>query len=359
MRLDKKTCPEESLIQIGTIEESVSGETLRQIAVDFFEEFESRFGKHVHILDWSLHLDEATPHIHERHVFDCSNRYGEIAPQQEKALEALGIELPHPDQKPGRTNNRKMTFDSICRTMLFDIVRWHGLHLDQEPDYGGRKYLEKQDYIVMKKREELKAVSGKLEELEIEKKNSEDCLNNKRLWIAEYDRILKEKDRKIEEKEELLAELQDTIAQREQKLETVTAKLADVESFIDEISDAAYEKAVETVTEKVVEETHNMDFEVIERFREKVRINLPFEAKFRRVVYDITAMLMEDFRGLTKKITEKLHALFSDEGFREHMTDPIRTEIRNRLWYGPPMDDDIDKPDQEIETAVIRRHRSR
>ena len=37
-----------------------------------------------------MHLDEATPHIHERHVFDCENRYGEIAPQQEKALEALG-----------------------------------------------------------------------------------------------------------------------------------------------------------------------------------------------------------------------------------------------------------------------------
>jgi hypothetical protein len=51
LRLERKTCPEESLIQIGTIEESVSGETLRQIAVDFFEEFESRFGKHVHILD--------------------------------------------------------------------------------------------------------------------------------------------------------------------------------------------------------------------------------------------------------------------------------------------------------------------
>ena len=139
----------------------------------------------------------------------------------------------------------------------------------------------------------------------------------------------------------------------------MTSKLAETETFIEEISDAAYEKAVEVVTEKVVEETHNMDFEVIERFREKVRINLPFEAQFRKVVYDITAMLMEDLRGLTKKITEKLHDLFSDEGFREHMTDPIRTEIRNWLWFGSPMKDDIDEPEQEKEPAVIRRHRSR
>ena len=78
---DKKTCPEESLIQIGTMEKSVSPAVLAQIAAEFFEEFDRRFGKHIHILDWALHLDEATPHIHERHVFDCENRYGEIAPQ--------------------------------------------------------------------------------------------------------------------------------------------------------------------------------------------------------------------------------------------------------------------------------------
>ena len=359
LRLDKKTCPEESLIQIGTIEGAVSGETLRQIAIDFFEEFEERFGKHVHILDWSLHLDEATPHIHERHVFDCPNRYGEIAPQQEKALEALGIELPHPDQKPGRTNNRKMTFDAICRTMLFDIVKGYGLHLDEEPDYGGRKYLEKQDYIVMKKRKKLKEVSGQLEELETEKKNSEVSLDNKRAWIAEYDRILREKERQIEAKEAQLSELQETVHQSERKLETLTSKLADTETFIQVISDTAYEKAVETVTEKVAEETHNMDFEVIERFREKVKTNLPFEVKFRRVVYDITAMLMEDFRGMTKKITDKLHSLFSDEGFRAHMTDPIRSEVRERLLFGPPMDDDIDEAEPEKEPATVRRHRSR
>ncbi len=76
-----------------------------------------RFGSHVHILNWALHLDESTPHIHERHVFDCENQYGEIAPQQEKALEALGFELPEQEKPVGRKNNRKMTFDSACRVL--------------------------------------------------------------------------------------------------------------------------------------------------------------------------------------------------------------------------------------------------
>ena len=69
---------------------------------EFKKEFDERFGSNVHIIDWSLHMDEATPHIHERHVFDATNRYGEIEPKQEAALEELGFELPNPKRKDQR-----------------------------------------------------------------------------------------------------------------------------------------------------------------------------------------------------------------------------------------------------------------
>ena len=85
-------------------------------------------------------------------MFDCENQYGEIAPQQEKALEALGFELPEPDKPVGRKNNRKITFDSACRVLLFDVAKKHGLQLEEEPEYGGRAYLEKQDYILFKQK---------------------------------------------------------------------------------------------------------------------------------------------------------------------------------------------------------------
>ena len=44
-----KTCPEESIYQIGTLGESVSPETLFRIVNEFYEEFERRFGSHIHI----------------------------------------------------------------------------------------------------------------------------------------------------------------------------------------------------------------------------------------------------------------------------------------------------------------------
>ena len=205
---NNKTCPEESIYQIGTMGESVSPDTLFSIVNEFYQEFERRFGSHIHILDWALHLDEGTPHIHERHVFDCENRYGELCPQQEKALEELGIPLPNPEKPKGRNNNRKQTFDAVCRTILFDIARRHGLHLDQEPSYGGREYLEKQDYILMKQKEQLAA--------------------------------------------------------QEQKLEELTLKIEDVDNLIDEVSSIAYDKAVELVTDEVKTMTHQEDIDMIE-----------------------------------------------------------------------------------------------
>ena len=211
---NNKTCPEESIYQIGTMGESVSPDTLFSIVNEFYQEFERRFGSHIHILDWALHLDEGTPHIHERHVFDCENRYGELCPQQEKALEELGIPLPNPEKPKGRNNNRKQTFDAVCRTILFDIARRHGLHLDQEPSYGGRDYLEKQDYILMKQKEQLAA--------------------------------------------------------QEQKLEELTLKIEDVETLLDDVSDAAYDKAVEVVTDTVRQETHKEDIRLVEETKKWV-----------------------------------------------------------------------------------------
>ena len=161
----RKTCPEETIYQLGTLDEHASAEDLLNIVTEFIEEFKGKFGEHVHVLDWALHLDESTPHIHERHVFDCENKYGEVAPQQEKALEALSFELPDPDKPLSRRNNRKITFDAACRKMLFEIAKRHGLELEEEAEYGNRKYLEKQDFILAKQKEQLAAQQSKLDEL--------------------------------------------------------------------------------------------------------------------------------------------------------------------------------------------------
>ena len=204
----RKTCPEETIYQLGTLDEHASAEDLLNIVTEFIEAFKAKFGEHVHVLDWALHLDESTPHIHERHVFDCENKYGEVAPQQEKALEVLGFNLPDPDKPLSRRNNRKITFDAACRKMLFEIAKRHGLELEEEAEYGNRKYLEKQDFILAKQKEQLTAQQSKLDEL--------------------------------------------------------TLKVSDMENLLEDVSAAAYDKAVEVVTDTVRQETHKEDIRLIE-----------------------------------------------------------------------------------------------
>ena len=50
---NNKTCPEETLLQLGNINGTVSAHVLAQISAEYFEEFNKRYGSHVHILDWA------------------------------------------------------------------------------------------------------------------------------------------------------------------------------------------------------------------------------------------------------------------------------------------------------------------
>ena len=226
----RKTCPEETIYQLGTKDDHASGEVLLAVVTEFIEEFKARFGDHVHVLDWALHLDESTPHIHERHVFDCENKYGEVAPQQEKALETLGFELPTPGKPLSRHNNRKITFDAACRKMLFEIAKRHELDLEEEAEYGNRKYLEKQDFILAKQKEQLAAQQNKLDEL--------------------------------------------------------TLKVSDMETLLEDVSAAAYDKAVEVVTDMVRTETRKEDMRMIDDTKKWV---LSPERKAPKVTREYTA----------------------------------------------------------------------
>lgn len=57
---NNKTCPEESIYQIGTMEESIPPGALALIVSEFYEEFERRFGSHIHILAITDGVDSLT-----------------------------------------------------------------------------------------------------------------------------------------------------------------------------------------------------------------------------------------------------------------------------------------------------------
>ena len=282
LRLDKRTCPEESIIQIGNMDNQIPAELFFKIALEYFKEFNERFGEYVHIIDWALHVDESTPHIHERHVFDCENQYGEVMPQQEKALEKLNIDLPFPNKAPGKHNNRKMKFDSICRCLLIDVAKNFGVEIAEEPIYGGREYLEKQDYI----RQKLNAD------------------------ITEQNIKLKKKESELEE---------------------ITLKISDAEQFADDVVEVAYEKAVEVVSDKVREETRNEDIRAIEEYNAFVKKSTKVTEQNKKIADNLLGIVLNKLKGLSTKIAERISKTLSDPEQKSELKKPIRTSVLARL----------------------------
>ena len=86
--------------------------------------------------------------------------------------------------------------------MFLDICKRHGLELDEEPSYGGRKYLEKQDYIRMKQKEEI-ADQQETILMQIDK------VNENRLELAKQSRYVRANEEIIQSQEEKIKQ-QDT-----------------------------------------------------------------------------------------------------------------------------------------------------
>ena len=247
---NNKTCPEETLLQLGN-------------------------------MDWALHLDEATPHIHERHVFDAVNQYGELCPQQDKALEELGFELPKPNEKKGKYNNRKMVFDEECRKLFISICQNHGLTIDVEPVYGGASYLGKQDFIIMNQK------------------------------------------KRIEEKQAVL--------------DGLVMKIEDVNAVIEEAVDLAYEKACEVVTKRVKEETVKHDVDVVKDYGEllqqqpKDKLSDKSKSVASKVVNAIVAKLEKASQALLGNIISAMNEPKNKVKAKGQIKEQARVSIQAKL----------------------------
>ena len=277
---NNKTCPEESILQLGNIDCSVTPDVLAKVVAEFFEEFEKRYGSHVHILDWALHLDEATPHVHVRQVYDALNKYGELCPQQEKALEELGFELPDPTKKRSRFNNRKMCFDAECRKLFLDIGQKNGVELEYEPEYSGASYLEKQDYIIENQ--------------------------------------------------------QKRIAKMQAALDDITLKVLDMENMVEQIADDAYEKACEVVADTVAEHTRAEDIAELRSYKKWLTSDERKTPKDKRdfvgkCLDNLEARFRKMAQAVAKKVLGALQSPQIKEQKKEEIKERARVSVRERL----------------------------
>lgn len=146
----RQNAPEESILQIGKTEEHVSRQELIACYNDYnkwLQEWNKQHGNPFTTLNTALHCDEAVDHIQSRRVWHYLDENNELRIGQEKALKAAGVELPDPEKPESRRNNRKVTFDKMCRERWLDICHEHGIEVEREPVPNGRHNMEKEEMI--------------------------------------------------------------------------------------------------------------------------------------------------------------------------------------------------------------------
>lgn len=196
----KLTRPEEMILQVGNRDVRVDDQKFLRAVNDYISrllEWNKAHGGHMTILSMALHMDETTPHVHIRRVWDYQDRDGLTRLGQNKALEQAGVELPDPSKPVGRYNNRKMTFDREARAMWHEACRAHGLEIETEP-VPDRRHQDKADYIrsqlnrgIEKDRQRALQASQEVQGLRIERDRLAEDFKN---LLSEKDKLQSELD---------------------------------------------------------------------------------------------------------------------------------------------------------------------
>ena len=169
------------------------------------------------------------------------------------------------------TAQGQITFDAACRKMLFEIAKRHGLDLEEEAEYGNRKYLEKQDFILAKQKEQLAARQNKLDEL--------------------------------------------------------TLKVSDMETLLEDVSAAAYDKAVEVVTDAVRTETRKEDMRMIEDTKKWV---LSPERKAPQVTREYTAHWLDSVLDKFLKTMQTTAAYLQEKLLKPEVRQKGKEQVKEK-----------------------------
>lgn len=165
-RKNPKSCPEETIMQVGKMGDTIDSDLLWQIAVEQIN-WEQKQYPNCKLLDVALHVDEqGAPHIHMRKVWIGHDSQGNEIVGQGAALREMGIEAPHPDQKISRLNNPKQTYTRACRDHLLTICQKHGLDIETEPLEASQTGLTLIEYQSRQEAARLHALQAQLAEVQ-------------------------------------------------------------------------------------------------------------------------------------------------------------------------------------------------
>ena len=145
-------CPEETIYQIGGCDFTKktgykpSAKKLWECYAEYVKWHQATYPQ-CKILNAALHLDEAYPHIHERHIWVYYDEDGREHIGQDKALKQMGVKSPHPDKTEHKYNNPKQTYTKACREKMCELAeQYFGYTIIREPKTASKEQQDLADW---------------------------------------------------------------------------------------------------------------------------------------------------------------------------------------------------------------------
>ena len=148
-----KTCPMETIFQLGNRQTEMSPEARKQIMIastfELIERLRQKHGENIRFLDLSIHNDESvgSEHAHVRYVLSATDKFGYTVPNQSKAFQEMGVERPDTSKKEGKYNNPLITFSEMLRSTFYDLCEKNGgIEIDREVKNPSQKHRDILEY---------------------------------------------------------------------------------------------------------------------------------------------------------------------------------------------------------------------
>ena len=264
----KNTRCEESIYQIGDMDDGIDPLTFIEAVTEligWLEDWSKEHGEPFAILDFAIHLDEASPHAQVRRVWQYQDENGVWCIGQNKALEAAGVELPEPDKKIGPKNNRKITFDRMVRAKWIGICEEHGYEIQRTPG-DNDSHLPKDQAIALRKRK--KELAAKEKELE----ERQGAMDARQAGLDERDQVVQLRERAVQDGIGFINEEQAALAAEKAELDQRERAVKEKEAA----AAANAEKAAALVTNAtdVVAKLSGLKGEMDEKQRERLTMEV-------------------------------------------------------------------------------------
>lgn len=183
--------PTETILQIGKNGENVNIEVLKSCVSEYMYKLKNKYGSNMRFLDLAIHKENSSVyHVHLRRTWFYRDDEGIICPGKKEALKQLGFVV----EKSNRYNNGTTLQTAEERELWYEIIKAHGLEIDEVADLDNAEHLAPKDY----KRQ---ARARDKEENEQNKRINENnkTINKQLNQISKNNSYIREQNIKIEE----------------------------------------------------------------------------------------------------------------------------------------------------------------